>query len=89
MLQVRYKSDCEELYGKIIDSCNVVSSLQGLSKTESEEIWNRIYPEEPYEIDITVTFPVDTPENPYRNFVSYDLTSAVARQSPFVYQVTN
>ncbi|CAM8985696.1 unnamed protein product [Rhodiola kirilowii] len=85
---VRYKSDCEELYGKIIDNCSVVSSIKGLSKNETEEIWNRIYPEEPYELNIVLACSEATPEKPHENCVKYDLASAVERQSPFVYQVS-
>ncbi|KAG5528146.1 hypothetical protein RHGRI_028924 [Rhododendron griersonianum] len=46
---VRYKSDCVELYGRILDNHNVVSSIQGSSKRETEQTWNELYPNEPYD----------------------------------------
>ncbi|KAK9163477.1 hypothetical protein Syun_004379 [Stephania yunnanensis] len=45
---IRYKADCEEFYGRILDNKNVVSTVQGASGKKSEEIWNRLYPGEPY-----------------------------------------
>ncbi|KAL2939093.1 Glycine-rich domain-containing protein 2 [Bienertia sinuspersici] len=47
--QVRYKSDCEKLFGKILGNHNIISSVQGTSRSKTEEIWNTMYPEEPYE----------------------------------------
>lgn len=87
--QVRYKADCEEFYGKILGNQNVVSSVQGVSKKQTEEIWKQMYPNEPYELDMSTQFadnvveiPSGTPET-----TKYDLHSAVKRQSSFFYQV--
>ncbi|KAF8406138.1 hypothetical protein HHK36_008218 [Tetracentron sinense] len=87
---VQYKSDCEKFYGRILDNRNVVSSVQGTSKSETEEIWNRLYPEEPYKLDLSSPFSKDVAENlsvPLEH-TKYDLVSAVKRQSPFFYQVS-
>ncbi|KAK0576735.1 hypothetical protein LWI29_022531 [Acer saccharum] len=87
---VRYKADCEEFYGKILGNQDVVSSVQGVSKKQTEEIWKRMYPNEPYELDMSTQFadsvaeiPSGTPET-----TKYDLHSAVKRQSSFFYQVS-
>ncbi|KAL8231172.1 hypothetical protein R6Q57_000950 [Mikania cordata] len=87
---VRYKSDCEELYGMILDNRNVVSSVQKISKTETEELWNKLYPSEPYEFDTTRAFSIEFSESIYKtqSFSKYDFTLAVERQSPFFYQVS-
>ncbi|KAK9097038.1 hypothetical protein Sjap_022535 [Stephania japonica] len=87
---IRYKADCEECYGRILDNKNVVSMVQGASQKKTEEIWNKLYPEEPYELDLTNSL--------YENFsekfscdsgsTTYDLVLAVKRQSPFFYQVS-
>ncbi|KAK9285971.1 hypothetical protein L1049_025173 [Liquidambar formosana] len=87
---VRYKTDCEELYGRILDNCNVVSSLEGASEWQTEEIWKRVYPEEPYNFDLTKACSDDIPEkfSETKKYTKYDLVSAVKRQSPFFYQVS-
>ncbi|KAK9066958.1 hypothetical protein SSX86_014282 [Deinandra increscens subsp. villosa] len=87
---VRYKSDCEELYVKILDNCNVVSSVQGISKTETEEVWSKLYPNEPYEFDMARALSTEFSEDLYKSqsFSKYDFTLAIERQSPFFYQVS-
>lgn len=90
LLQVRYKSDCEKFYGRILDNCNVVSSVQGISGRETEEIWDKLYPNEPYVFDLTRADLDDTLEKAFEaaKCTTYDLVSAIERQSPFFYQVT-
>lgn len=87
---VQYKNDCEELYGRILDNYNVVSSVQGTSKCQTEEIWNNLYPGEPYQIDLTSACSDDILEkfSKAEKCTKYDLISAVKRQSPFFYQVS-
>ncbi|KAG6648661.1 hypothetical protein CIPAW_07G161800 [Carya illinoinensis] len=87
---VRYKDDCEELYGRVLDNWNVASSVQGTCKKQTEEIWNIMYPIEPYELDpssqLTENFGaivMGASES-----TDYDLHSAVKRQCPFFYQVS-
>lgn len=89
IIQVQYKTDCEELYGKILDNSNVVSSVQGSCKNKTEEIWNRLYQEEPYNLNLQNALSVDMSERISRldKCTKYDLVSAVKRQSPFFYQV--
>ncbi|KAL6565669.1 hypothetical protein OROHE_004724 [Orobanche hederae] len=50
---VRYKSDCDEFHGKILDNQNVVSSVGETSRSPTEDIWKNLYPGEPYELDFT------------------------------------
>ncbi|KAK1433189.1 hypothetical protein QVD17_10096 [Tagetes erecta] len=87
---VRYKSDCEELYENILDNCNVVSSVQGMSTRETEEVWNKLYPDEPYDFDMTRALSTEFSEAIYKtqSFSKYDFTLAIERQSPFFYQVS-
>lgn len=86
---MRYKSDCEELYGRILDNANAVSSIQGICASKTKEIWSRVYEEEPYELDLTAALTEDISEKMSRleKCTTYDLVSAVRRQSPFFYQV--
>jgi hypothetical protein len=87
--KVRYKLDCEELYGRVLDNFDVVSTVQGICGSQTEEIWNKLYPDEPYSSDLINI----TPENiskrieSLQKYTKYDLISAVKRQSPFFYQV--
>lgn len=84
---VRYKSDCEELYGRIFDSSDVVSTVQGICGRQTEEIWNKMYPDEPYHADLVN---ISSEANTIRlvKYIKYDLVSAAKRQSPFFYQVS-
>ncbi|XP_075634017.1 glycine-rich domain-containing protein 2-like [Castanea sativa] len=86
---VQYKTDCEKLYGRILDNSNVVSSVQGKCR-QTEEIWNRMYPKEPYNFNITCALSENVSQmlSGLEKYTKYDLVSAVKRQSPFFYQIT-
>ncbi|XP_059629772.1 glycine-rich domain-containing protein 1-like [Cornus florida] len=86
---VRYLTDCKELYGRIMDNRNVVSSVHGTSKRQTEEIWNMMYPNEPYELDLSGNMET-VAENKVgaSKSTKYDLVSAVKRQTPFYFQVS-
>ncbi|CAA7019781.1 unnamed protein product [Microthlaspi erraticum] len=79
---VRYKTDCEQLYGRVLDNASVVSSVNGNSKLKTEALWKTLYPEEPYDLDVSER------SSALENCTKYDLVSAVKRQSPFYYQVS-
>ncbi|KAJ0469170.1 putative Glycine-rich domain-containing protein [Helianthus annuus] len=85
---VRYKSDCEEFYGRILDNCNVASSVENISRKETEEIWNTMYPDEPYDINSTRSDKVPKNVNGSENYTKYNLVLAIKRQIPFYYQVS-
>ncbi|KAK6277701.1 hypothetical protein POUND7_018024 [Theobroma cacao] len=81
-----YKADCKELYGRILDNQNVISSTRGICRKQTEEIWKRMYPDEPYELN-TITHFLENVEDFQRvpKSTEYDLISAVKRQSLFFY----
>lgn len=84
-----YKSDCEQFYGRVLDNSGVLSSVNGNCKLKTEDLWKRLYPEEPYELDLNR---VDSEDFSVKSLTlekcsKYDLVSAVKRQSPFYYQV--
>ncbi|URD80963.1 hypothetical protein MUK42_02034 [Musa troglodytarum] len=85
---VQYKKDCEETFGRILNNHDVKSSLQGNSKHEMTEKWSRLYPEEPFELDCSSTFSEEILDKypGAASIISYDLVSAVKRQSSFCYQ---
>ena len=84
--QVRYKFDCEQFYGRILDNCNVVSSVQRTSKGETEQIWNGLHPNEPYDFDMSSAFIQKSSGN--GKYTQYDLLLAIKRQIPFFYQAS-
>lgn len=86
---MRYKSDCEEFYGRILDNCNVASSVEDISRNETEEIWNTMYPDEPYDINLTLSNKFSKNVDGSGNYTKYNLISAIKRQIPFFYQVTS
>lgn len=88
-LQVQYKNDCQEFYGKTLDNSNVVSSLRGTCTKKTEAIWNRLYPEEPYDFNFANASSAESSADlsKLEKHTKYDLISAVRRQSPFSYQV--
>lgn len=88
-IQVRYKSDCEEFYGRVLDNSGVLSSVNGNCKLKTEDLWKRLYPEEPYELDLNRVDSEDisVKSSTLEKCTKYDLVSAVKRQSPFYYQV--
>ncbi|KAL8117873.1 hypothetical protein AgCh_015675 [Apium graveolens] len=87
---VRYMSDCKKFYGRILDNSNVVSSIEGVSGRETEEIWKRLYPVEPYSFDPDTSCWDETFEKAAdaEKHTTYDLVLAIERQSPFFYQVS-
>ncbi|KAJ4873512.1 Glycine-rich domain-containing protein 2 [Raphanus sativus] len=86
---VRYKTDCEELYGRLLDNSGVLSSVNGSCNLQTENLWKRLYPMEPYDLDLNkaISKPEDTSVLEKRT-TTYDLVSAVKRQCPFYYQVS-
>lgn len=87
--QVRYKTDCEELYGRVLDNFGVATTVEGICGWQTEEIWNKLYPDEPYNADLVNLLPEDISEriSNLEKCTNYDLISAAKRQSPFFYQV--
>ena len=83
---MRYKTDCEELYGRVLDNSNVSSSVNGTSKSQTETLWRRLYPTEPYDLDLINKATSETERK--HTTTAYDLVSAVKRQSPFYYQIS-
>ncbi|KAK4410110.1 Glycine-rich domain-containing protein 2 [Sesamum angolense] len=87
---VRYKLDCKEFYGRILDNQDVVSSAGEASRSTTEEVWKTLYPGEPYELDLNSA----RQDNIHGRNVGgvkctkYDLIAAVQRQTPFFYQVS-
>ena len=81
---MRYKTDCEELYGRVLDNSGVLSSVNGSCNLQTENLWKRLYPMEPYDLDSDKAISEPVLE---KRTTTYDLVSAVKRQCPFYYQV--
>ncbi|CAN8243394.1 unnamed protein product, partial [Cochlearia groenlandica] len=84
---VRYISDCEQLYGKVLDNYDIVSSTNGSFKSKTENIWKRLYPMESYDINLdkAISEPMDISN--LEKCTTYDLISASKRQSSFYSKV--
>ena len=88
IFQVQYIRDCKKVYGRILNNNNVESSTQTKSTLQSEKIWKELYPEEPFELAFTRTSDIAMDVNlGAAEDITYDLVSAVKRQSSFYYQV--
>lgn len=86
---VRYNSDCQQLYGTILDNRHVVSSIKGVQNGLTEQVWKQLYPSEPYELDLARAISGEPEKmSELTKCSDYDLVSAVKRQSPFFYQVS-
>lgn len=90
-IQVQYKKDCAEFYGKMLDNKHAVSSLQakGKSRDQTMDMWTKLFPEEPFDLNFTSTLSeinINKDSEDAKN-ITYDLVSAVKRQSSFYYQV--
>ncbi|CAN1184389.1 40S ribosomal protein S4 [Linum perenne] len=89
---VRYNSDCLELYGSVLDNSHVVSSVQCVCTKQTEEVWNKLYPKEPFQLDMKrASSPLAANEKSItiEKCSKYDMVSAVKRQIPFTYQWEN
>lgn len=88
IIQVRYMSDCEQFYGRVLDNSGIVSSVNGSCKLQTENLWKRLYPMEPYDLDLNkeISKPYDI--SALERCTTYDLVSAVKRQSSFYNEVT-
>ncbi|KAL1545207.1 glycine-rich domain-containing protein 1-like [Salvia divinorum] len=87
---IRYKKDCQELYGRLLDNKNVISSVEGTLKNQTEDMWKTLFPGEPFELDLEVKQEnIITGDGVVtEKFTKYDLVSAVQRQTPFFHQVS-
>ncbi|KAG6433557.1 hypothetical protein SASPL_105171 [Salvia splendens] len=73
---IRYKKDCLELYGKLLDNRNVISSVEGASKNQTEDAWKTLFPGEPFELDLEVKQENTTGDGVVaEKFTKYDLVS--------------
>ncbi|KAM7496526.1 hypothetical protein LguiA_020940 [Lonicera macranthoides] len=74
----------------LLDNNNVVFSIQGISARETQEIWNKLYPAEPYEFYSISAFSHKLSNDEVigaQKCTNYDLVKAIENQSPFFYQV--
>ncbi|KAG2250354.1 hypothetical protein Bca52824_080490 [Brassica carinata] len=83
---VRYKSDCEEFYGRVLDNSGILSSANGSCKLQTEKLWKRLYPMESYDLDLDMA--ISEPISPLEKCTTYDLVSAAKRQSSFYLEVS-
>ncbi|WP_247964456.1 glycine-rich domain-containing protein-like, partial [Escherichia coli] len=76
-----------ELYGKILDNSNVISTtiIESCCLKETEKVWNELYPQEPFSFNYFNLQEDDVPKDQLsqlEKYTKYDLVSAVKRQTP-------
>jgi hypothetical protein len=71
-----------------LDNSNVESSIRAKSKDQAAKVWTELCPGEPFELEYTSPSDgsVDSTSGAAGD-ITYNLVSAVRRQSSFVYQV--
>ncbi|KAL0797057.1 hypothetical protein Bca101_068434 [Brassica carinata] len=83
-----YRSDCEEFYGRVLDNSGIESSANGSCKLQTENLWKRLYPMEPYDLDLDKAISEPNDISPLEKCATYDLVSAAKRQSSFYLEVS-
>lgn len=86
---IQYKKDCEKLYGRVLDNKNVQSTVEDKLGHQTAEVWSMFCPDEPFELE-PGSYSAETniiKHTDTVNSITYDLVSAVNRQSSFYYQV--
>ncbi|GAV72026.1 LOW QUALITY PROTEIN: DUF1399 domain-containing protein, partial [Cephalotus follicularis] len=84
---VRYQNDCKQFYGRILDNKNVLSSVDETFHNETVAIWDKMFPSEPYELNVSIQRVAKDTIGAFGT-TDYDLVWAVQRQSSFFYQVS-
>lgn len=81
-----YEQDCIKSVSKIVDHVplDTLQRKGGLKK--AKYLWEREYPDEPFEIDLDQSLDVLTVDK--KSKIQYDLEEACYRQSKFSYQVS-
>lgn len=86
---MQYKIDCEEIYGRVLDNHNVLSIIEGTCTKQIEQIWNDMYPTEPYHLEKSSDSSISNfgSDTMLHRCTKYDLVAAVKRQSSFYKKV--
>ncbi|KAL2903898.1 Glycine-rich domain-containing protein 2 [Bienertia sinuspersici] len=83
---IRYKTECENRYGRVLDNHNIILSTQGTSRSKTKEIWNTIFSKNPMNFTIIENFQLSRKSDEGAIFTGYDLVSAVGRQDYSYYK---
>lgn len=81
-----YESDCKRLVSKIINHKIIVGERKKKALQKSEKLWKKIYPSEPFEVNLDSGSPVDFVG--HTSELSCDLVLGALRQRIFNYQVS-
>ncbi|XP_078366083.1 uncharacterized protein LOC144650309 [Oculina patagonica] len=80
-----YEKDCMNVVSNLVDHAPLNSSQREEGLQEARRVWRRMYPVDPFEVDITESPAVVTE---YKSRIQYNLEEACYRQSKFYYQVS-
>ncbi|MCO5572364.1 hypothetical protein L7F22_026117 [Adiantum nelumboides] len=82
---VQYIRDCKASYGKLLDAPKVTSSIESKAVAYTQQLWDAQFSDEKYDTTSEVLL---CRESVVSRKITYDLESAVERQSSFYYQVS-
>lgn len=80
-----YEQDCLNIVSIVLDHAPLDDTQRTLSLLPTRHLWNKTYPGEPFEVDLTNPPPV---LKEHRSRIQYNLEEACYRQFKFYYQVS-
>ena len=80
-----YEQDCMRIVSKLIDHTPLKNDQREEGMTRAQRRWKKLYPMEPFEVDLTQPPAVSVE---YKSKIKYNLEDACYRQSKFYYQVS-
>lgn len=80
-----YDSDCQRLGSNIIDHKTFTGEQKKLALQKSQEIWQRLYPDEPFDVNPEAVSQISAAQS---SELSCDLVRAAAMMRNFIYQVS-
>ncbi|WAR06795.1 GRDP2-like protein, partial [Mya arenaria] len=82
-----YVEDCKAIVGTVLDHEEKNSYERHISLNKSASYWERLYGDEPFNVNYSDTFDETMLEH-FKSKISYDILSSAKRQSSFYYQVS-
>lgn len=80
-----YETDCTNVVSKLVDHTLLDSDQREEGLKRAQRKWKKIYPSEPFDVDLTQCSPTVTS---YKSRIKYNLEEACYRQFKFYYQVS-
>lgn len=83
-----YASDCQSVTGTVVDhKFRITKSANDEARSNAIQIWNRWFPDEPFDVDFNAPLPKENLE-PKTTMIRYDILAATSRQRSFYYHIS-